>query len=271
MAALLRGAAALPRQLWVYREFVIANVRREIAGRYAGTLLGGVWSLLQPLAMILIYTVVFSRVMHARLGSSDLPYAYSIFLCAGMLPWVLFVESVGRTTSVFLDYGNLIKKVQFPKVCLPAIALLSAGFNFAAAFAIFLVFLTAMGAFPGWLLLPLAAVLAVQLALSAGLGVMLGTLNVFFRDVGQITSVGLQFWFWLTPIVYPPTIVPPWMQRGLRFNPMAPIVAAYQQILVYGTLPDPVTLLYPAALALLLSALGYRLFRAHAGEMADEM
>ncbi|MDD5175807.1 MAG: ABC transporter permease [Sterolibacterium sp.] len=263
--------AALLRQLWTYRGFIAANVRRDIAGRYAGTLLGGAWTLLQPLAMILIYTLVFSQLMHARLAGSDSPYAYSIYLCAGTLPWVLFAESIGRMTSVFLEYGNLIKKAQFPKVCLPAIALLAASFNFVAAFAIFLVFLTMIGAFPGWLLLPFAAVLAVQLALAAGLGVMLGTLNVFFRDIGQATTVGLQFWFWLTPIVYPLAVVPQWLQDGLRFNPMVPIVTAYQRMLVNGAPPELAPLVYPAVLALLLAALGYRLFRLHGGEMADEL
>jgi lipopolysaccharide transport system permease protein len=119
--------------------------------------------------------------------------------------------------------------------------------------------------------LAVVPLLGIVSAFAIGLGMTLGVLNVFFRDVGQFFSIFLQFWFWLTPIVYPVSILPKGVQDLMAYNPMAPLMAGFQGVLVYGQWPQWPSLIYPAVLATLLCLLGMRLFRRHAGDMVDEL
>ncbi len=258
--------------LWAYRGFVAGSVKREFQSKYRNSLLGAAWTVLNPLAMIVVYTVIFSQVMKARLPGVDSTFAYSIYLCAGLLTWGLFAEIVGRAQNIFLEHANLMKKLSFPRMSLPVIVVLSAGLNFAIIFGLFLLFLLITGNFPGLAVVGTIPVLVVQVAFSIGLGITLGVLNVFFRDVGQFFGIFIQFWFWLTPIVYPASIVPE-EARGIlhAWNPMAPIIAAYQSVFVAGRWPDWPTLAMPTIVAGLLCLFGLRLFRKRAGEMVDEL
>jgi lipopolysaccharide transport system permease protein len=259
------------QSLWSYRGFIIGSVRREFQLKYRNSLLGAFWNILNPLAMIVIYTVIFSKVMKTRLPDVDHGFGYSIFLCSGILTWGLFSEICGRGLTIFIDHANLIKKIQFPRLSLPVIVLLSALLNFAISFALFLVFLVLVQVWPGWVVLSALPVLAVQLCFAAGLGMSLGVLNVFFRDVGQLFGIVLQFWFWLTPIVYPPGILPEWVRAWMALNPMAPLIEAYQGIFVQGHAPIWTSLLYPLSVSLVLCLWAFFLFRRHAGDMVDEL
>ena len=259
------------KALWAYRGFILGSVRREFQSKYSNSLLGAAWTIINPLAMIVVYTVVFSQVMKARLPGVDGRFAYSIYLCAGVLTWTFFSETVSRAQNVFLENANLIKKVSFPRLCLPVIVVANAGINFLIIFGLFTLFLLLSGSFPGLVYFAVIPVLLVQVLFSVGLGITLGVLNVFFRDVGQLFAVVLQFWFWLTPVVYPVTILPAFAQKALRYNPMTNIIASYQGVLVNGQWPDWASLWPVTLLALALCAWGMRLFRAHAGEMVDEL
>jgi lipopolysaccharide transport system permease protein len=259
------------RSLWAYRGFIIGSVQREFQSKYRNSLLGAAWTVLNPLAMIVVYTVIFAQVMRAKLPGVDSTFAYSIYLCAGVITWGLFAEITGRAQNMFLEHANLIKKLSFPRLCLPVTVVANAGLNFAIVFGLFTAFLVVSGNFPGWAYLALLPILAIQVAFAIGLGISLGVLNVFFRDIGQFFGIVLQFWFWLTPIVYPVTILPERFQSLMSFNPMAPLIAAYQTILVSGHWPNWQTLWPVTVLALLLCGLGFHLFRKHAGEMVDEL
>jgi lipopolysaccharide transport system permease protein len=264
--------STLTSALWAYRGFILSSVKREFQSKYRNSLLGVAWLMLNPLAQILVYTVIFSRIMQSRLPGVDSTFAYSIYLCAGILTWALFAEIVGRAQNIFIEYGNLMKKLSFPRMTLPVIVVLSAGINFAIIFGLFLLFLLLSGNWPGLAVLGALPVLAVQIALSIGLGIALGVLNVFFRDVGQFFGIVLQFWFWLTPIVYSASILPEHAQALVLFwNPMAPIMAAYQGIFVSGLWPEWDSLAMPACVAVLVCLLAARLFRMNAGEMVDEL
>jgi lipopolysaccharide transport system permease protein len=246
-------------------------VRREFQNRYRNSLLGAAWNVINPLAMIIVYTVVFSQVIGAKLPYTDKRFAYSIYLCAGVLFWNLFVEITERAKNVFLDNANLLKKLNFPHLCLPMIVVLSALLNFAIIFGLFTVFLLATGNFPGLVYVAILPLLCIQIAFSIGLGIILGVLNVFFRDVGQLFGVVVMFWFWMTPIVYTLTTLPKTVQDLMRLNPMAALVNAYQAILLGGLWPDWKSLWLVGALAVVFCLLGFRLFRAHSGEMVDEL
>lgn len=259
------------KPVWAYRGFILGSVKREFQSKYRNSLLGMTWMVLNPLAMILVYTIIFSQVMRSRLPGVDNAFAYSIYLCAGIITWGLFAEITGRAQNVFLEHANLLKKLNFPRLCLPAVIVLNAGLNFSIIFGLFSGFLLISGNFPGWAFLALIPLLIIQVAFAIGLGIILGVLNVFFRDVGQLFGIVLQFWFWLTPIVYPASILPETARRLMTFNPMASLVAAYQAILVNGRWPQWQTLWLVTLLAALLCGLGVRLFRKHTGEMVDEL
>jgi lipopolysaccharide transport system permease protein len=264
-------AVGMARAVWNYRGFVLGSVQREFQARYRNSLLGAVWTILNPLSMIIVYTVIFSQLMKARLPGVDNSLAYGIYLCTGILAWGFFAEVISRSQSVFLEHANLIKRLSFPRICLPLIVVLNAGVNFAIIFGLFLGFLLVTQNFPGWAVLGVIPVLLIQIAFSIGLGIILGVLNVFFRDVGQLMVIILQFWFWFTPIVYPLSILPKSIQSLIVLNPMAPLMTAYQGIFVYGRWPDWASLWPTALLAVLLCLLGMRLFRKRSGEMVDEL
>lgn len=259
------------RGVWSYRGFVLGSVKREFQSKYGNAVLGAAWSLLSPLAMILVYTVIFAEVMRAKLPGSDNTFAYSIYLCAGILTWGLFAEIVARAQVMFIEQANLLKKISFPRICLPLIVVLNALLNFAIIFGLFTAFLIATGNLPGIAFLAIIPVLVVQVLFAIGLGMIIGVLNVFFRDIGQFFTIFIQFWFWFTPIVYPASILPEGIRAMLVFNPMAAIIAAYQGILVSGQMPQWSTLVPALVLALLMCMLGMRLFRKRSGEMVDEL
>jgi lipopolysaccharide transport system permease protein len=259
------------KALWAYRGFIVGSVKREFQSKYRNSLLGAAWTVLNPLAMIVVYTVIFAQVMRARLPGVESTFAYSIYLCAGVLTWGLFAEITGRAQNMFLDNANLIKKLNFPRLCLPVTVVANAGLNFAIVFGLFTAFLIISGNFPGWAYLALIPVLTIQVVFAIGLGITLGVLNVFFRDVGQFFGIFLQFWFWLTPIVYSATILPERLQPLMLLNPMARLTGAYQTILVNGQWPNWYSLWPVVVLSLVLCAIGMRLYRAHAGEMVDEL
>ncbi len=151
------------------------------------------------------------------------------------------------------------------------VVLLSSIINFVIAFALFTGFLLLFGHFPGGVYLALLPVLLLQLMFSLGLGLSLGVLNVFFRDVGQLFGIILQFWFWFTPIVYVPEVLPEVLHRWLWLNPLATLVRAYQDIIVKGIMPDWPSLWFPALLGVIFCLLGLYLYKKNAGEMVDEL
>lgn len=259
------------KPLWAYRGFIFGSVKREFQSKYRNSLLGAAWTVLNPLAMIVVYTVIFSQIMRARLPGIDSTFAYSIYLCAGVLTWGLFAEIITRAQNTFLEHANLLKKLSFPRLCLPVIVVANALLNFSIVFALFSIFLVVSGHFPGPVYLALIPVVAILVAFAIGLGISLGVLNVFFRDVGQFFGIVIQFWFWLTPIVYPVSILPESLRSPMSYNPMAILMAACQDILVSGQWPAWPSLLPVTILAAALCAFGMRLFRKHAGEMVDEL
>jgi lipopolysaccharide transport system permease protein len=261
----------LLKALWAYRGFIAGSVRREFQVRYQNSLLGAAWTVLNPLAMIVVYTVIFSQVMKARLPGIESGWGYSIYLCAGVLTWQLFSEITSRSLTLFTDNAGLLKKLNFPRMSLAVTVIANALLNFAVVFSIFTVFLLAIGAFPGMVYIAVLPVVAVLVMFAVGLGITLGILNVFFRDVGQFFSIVLQFWFWLTPIVYPDTILPERAANVIRMNPMTPVIQAMHDILVRSQWPDWTSLWPATLLGVLLCMWGWKLFRRHSGELVDEL
>jgi len=256
---------------WGFRDYILASVKRDFASKYLGTQLGWFWAVAQPLALIAIYTLVFAQVMKPALPGHDSPWSYSIFLCSGLLVWQLFSEILSRSVGIFVHNANLLKKVNVPRFSLPAIVALSSIANFLVVFGLFLGFLTLIGAFPGGVVAAIVPLLAIVVALALGLGVLFGTVNVFYRDIEQSATLLVSFWFWLTPIVYPARALPSWLEQSLAWNPMWPIVQYSQTIFLEARVPEPGMLVYPALVAIVVVVLGLHVFRRLSGDIVDEL
>jgi lipopolysaccharide transport system permease protein len=256
---------------WSYRYFILSSIRTEFMGRFIRSRIGGLWMVVNPLVQVSIYALILSSLLSARLPElADQPYAYAIYLTAGILCWSLFSEVVTRCLTVFIENGNLLKKVVFPRSCLPLIATGSALVNNG------LLLLAVIGVFailghrvPPAPLLLLPALVALTVALALGFGLVLGTLNVFIRDIGHVVPLVLQIGFWFTPVVYVPEVLPTGVRGLLAFNPLFPLIGAYHDVLVFGRAPDLAGLAGTAALALGSLALALVMFRRAGAEMVD--
>lgn len=255
--------------IWQYRHFIISSISNDLRMRFARSKLGALWMILQPLAQVAIYALVLARVLAAKLPGINSRYAYVIYLMAGMMAWSLFNEIMTRALVMFVDNGNMMKKVVFPRVCLPIITAGSALVNNILLFVAIIGVFALVGQWPNVTMLWLPLIIVVNVALALGLGLVLGVLNVFVRDVAQVMTVILQLWFWLTPVVYMPTIIPPQFNALMQLNPMYHIVSSCQQIMLYGRTPDLVGLGWIALVSFALLGFGLWLFRRAASEMVD--
>jgi lipopolysaccharide transport system permease protein len=255
---------------WRYRHFIASSIRAEIRARFARSRLGGLWMIVHPLAQAAIFALVLAGLMSARLpGAAGDGSAYARYLLAGLLAWTLFADVVNRCLTLFIDNANLLKKLRFPRICLPVIAAGSALLNNVLLLVAVCIVFAVLGHFPLACLLWVPALMLLTLALALAIGLLLGVANVFVRDVGQVVPIILQFGFWLAPIAYPPDIVPARLRPLLSLNPMTPLVQGYQDALVYGRAPDLGALAWVAIASLLLLAAALALFRRASPEMVD--
>ena len=212
------------------RQFITQQARQRFLQGQRGSVLGKAWIVIQPLATILVYTLVFSQVMQQRLSGRTDVYAYSLFLCAGLLPWQLFSEIMQKTQMSLLDHAHILRKTAVPLGAFPLIALQVALMNFAVIYALFLLWAFAFTNTSVLVLFTIMPSLILLVVLAWVWGFALAIAHVFFRDVGQFLGLVLQFGFWMTPVVYPLNVVPSWLQGLLVWsNPMVVIIQTQQQ------------------------------------------
>jgi lipopolysaccharide transport system permease protein len=259
------------RGVWTFRNFVLTSIRAEFKARLARSKIGVAWLLLHPLAQAAVFAIVLSEVMPGRLPGVETKGAYAIYLIAGLAAWTLFAEIVNRCMNVFVEYSATMRKIAFPRLCLPVIVGGSALLNHSFLLAAVLLVAAAFGRLPGIALVAVPLVALVIAALGFGLGVFLGVLNVFSRDVSQVMTIVLQFWFWLTPIVYVADILPERFRVVTEANPMTPLVTAYQHVVLLGKWPDWSSLAFPAGLAFLLLIASFSLFRRASADLVDAL
>jgi len=266
------------RNVIKHRGLIRDFIYRDFKARFAGSVLGISWNILHPLVMIVIYIVIFSQVMRAKLPGAASGYGYSIYLCTGILPWVMFNELLMRYTNLFFEHGNLIKKVSFPKEILHVSALLTGSINFLISFTIFVFFLGLLHitgrhevniGFEQMLILFGALIL--QHVFCLGLGLALSVLNVFFRDVGQMVSVAAQLWFWFTPIVYPIKVIPEKLMFVFRLNPLYHFMDIYRSILYLNRFPGWRVVGIVGVISLISFILGIIIYKKLIDEVPDEL
>ena len=260
---------AMLRNLWAYRYFIFSSIVTEQRTRFARSKLGGLWMVLHPLALVLIYALILSQIMRAKLPEVSTQYAYPIYILSGVVCWTLFTEVLSRSLTVFIDNGNLLKKMSFPKLTLPLITIGGAMLNFVFLFIIMFVVFGCLGHLPYHALHYMPLLIGITLGLGVGLGLFFGVLNVFMRDIGQVINIVLQFWFWLTPIVYMTSIIPEKYHWLLMLNPMTGIVMGYQQVLLYDRAPNLHVLIYPCIVTAISLILAMVVFMKAREEMAD--
>lgn len=259
----------LLRAAWAYRQFIVSSVKNDLRARFVRSKLGALWMILQPLAQSAIYALVLSKVLAAKMPNMESAYAYPIYLMSGVLAWTLFSELILRSMTMFVDNANIMKKILFPRICLPIVTAGSALVNNTLLLAATLLIFAMLGHWPAESLAWLPLLISVNVAFGMALGMLLGIFNVFVRDVAQVAGVVLQLWFWLTPIVYMVDIVPDSARPYFEKNPIYALVVGYQDVLLFGRSPDVQSLLVLGISSLALLALSLLLFRRASADMVD--
>lgn len=263
---------AVWRPLWELPgrfELIWSLARRELVARYKGSVLGILWAIVTPVVMIAIFTFIFAGVFGARFGASSSPWDYAIYLFCGLLPWNMFQETLVLSSSTIVTHSNLVKRVVFPLETLPiAQALSGLGnqlFGTLALLAATVLIRHELHLTTLWL----PVVMIPQLIATLGAAWLIASLGVFLRDIAQGISLLLMAWMYLTPILYPESIVPVRYRFYVDLNPFTALIRSYRRILIEGTGPDWRGLAYFTALALVCFVFGYWWFAKTRKNFAD--
>lgn len=253
------------RELWEYRELLYFLVWRDIKVRYKQTVLGAAWAVIQPLFMMVVFSLFFGKL--AKVPSDGIPYP--VFTFCALLPWQLFAFALTESSNSLVGNQNLITKVYFPRLVVPISAVLGGLMDFAIAFVILLVMMFYFGIVPGWqiITLPGFIVLAVLTALSVGL--WLSALNVQYRDVRYTIGFLVQIWLFATPVAYPSSLVPEKWRPLYGLNPMAGVVEGFRWALLGKAQPPGVLLWVSVAVVVVLLLGGLYYFRRMEQKFAD--
>jgi lipopolysaccharide transport system permease protein len=245
-----------------YRDLLHVMVAKEFRIRYRSTVLGYLWSVLNPLALALVYTYLFSKVLKIQTNDGG---PYSLFLVAGLFPWTAFQNSIVGSASSFLRNGNLIKKTLFPRSSLVIASICTEYMHFLLTAPVLLGFMLYLHRWPSVSILwQLPILLLINLMMSLGLALIVATLNLFFRDLERLLGILMMIWFYLTPVVYEAQRVPDKYKYIMKLNFVADMFSCWQNLFYYGKPIEVVTLLTVAFYALVVLALGivvYRNFR----------
>lgn len=250
-----------PRESLVNLALLINFTKQELVDRYSGSILGAAWTLILPLVNILIFIFVFSNLMGSRLPGSSSTYSYSIYLISGMIPWIAFSNTVTRSAFTFSGQSHIIRKIRISLPHLPLYIVLSESIIFVISLIFFLLFLWATNNLPSASIVILPFIFITQQILAYALGFLFAIFDVFIKDIREFVGVIFQLWFWLTPIVYVPDILPGHAQNWLSYNPAYIFIKAYHELFAFGHPLDTQSLMILVLIAHLLLALAYLTFK----------
>ena len=220
------------RSLYEYRELLKTSISKDVRGKYKNSVLGVIWSFLNPLLQIAVYAIVFPLIMRSNLPN------YTVFLCCGLIPWNFFSTATSRTSFTMIENGNIIKKVYFPREILPLSVVTSEAINFIISTIIILAFVLGYGMGLSKYIIFYPLILIVQYFLLIGISFIVSSVTVYFRDLQHFIGIALQLLFYATPIVYAPDSIPQNFQWILQYNPMTYIINGYRDIFYYQRMPD---------------------------------
>lgn len=253
------------REVVTYREMLFSSVRKDLRSRYRGSVLGFLWTFINPLMQLVIYSLVFPYLLRMKEDN------YPMFVFVGLLPWIYFVSSLQISTTCIIGSANLVKKIYFPRMILPIAVSATGLVNYVFGLAVTLpaLLITGVRLTPCALFLPV--VMLVEFLFTTGMCLLLSALYVYFRDLEHIVAIVTQAWFYLTPIVFGLNIFPDWVQRLLQLNPMTQLVEAYRNVLMYGRLPDWLGFTCMSVLSVLTFWLGALVFSHLQKNFAEEL
>jgi lipopolysaccharide transport system permease protein len=248
-----------------YRALIFALVTRHVRSRYRGSVLGFVWSFLNPLCLIAVYTLVFRNYIRFETESS-----YPLFLLTGLLPWIWFNSGIIEATASISSGGNLITKAMFPPQILPTVAALTNLVNYLFALPVLLVFLLWNGKIPGLAIAFLPVLISLQLIFVLGLSYLFSALNVFYRDVQHVLGNLFSLLFFLTPVIYPISTVPEKHQKLMLFlNPLSYLMEMYRGVVLDNKFPELFPLLWVSAVAIVVFLIGNLVFNRNRESFAE--
>jgi lipopolysaccharide transport system permease protein len=274
LSALMQRFEISPRAMvasvWRHRDLIAQMARREVVGRYRGSVLGIVWSFFHPVLMLTVYTFVFSVVFNARWQSgSDSKTEFAIVLFAGMIVYNLFAECINRAPGLVLANPNYVKKVVFPLEILPWVVFAAALFHAAVSLAVLLGFYALVNHDLQWTVVFLPVVLLPLVFLTLGLAWLFASLGVYLRDVGQTVGVATTVLMFLSPIFYPVTALPEDYRAIMYLNPLAHLIEQARAVTIWGQMPDWGALGFGLAVSLAVAWLGFAWFQKTRRGFAD--
>lgn len=249
--------ASLIDNLARHRELIITMTWREFSARYRGSFGGLFWSLIQPLVMMIIYTIVFSLFLKIKFSTDASPVTFSVYLLCGLLPWSAFSEGMSHCKDIIRSNVNLVKRVVFPLEILPLNAALTASIQQVVGFLLLIPLVWIITGNLYWTILIVPGIMVIQLLLAIGMNWMTASLAVYIPDLGPLITLLLTIWMFLTPIFYPENVVPPQALFLFQINPMARIVRLYREAFMAGHLPDLASLLGTIIFCVFIFLLGY--------------
>lgn len=253
------------RELAQYAHLILSFARRDIRARYKQTIFGIAWAILQPLSLMVVFTIVFGK--FARVQSDGVPYP--IFAYSGLIFWTFFATTISQGTVAMTANANLVRKIYFPRETLLLAVLISAALDLGIA----LVFFGAMVVYYqitlSWAVLWVVPLLVLQGLFTLAIVCVTSAIHVYFRDIGHALPLCLQLWMFATPVAYPLSIVPTWLLPVYLLNPMAPIVEGYRRALLHAESPELRYVAFGLVLALFLLSITYVSFKRAERTFAD--
>lgn len=263
--------ASLAHSLWHHRQLILQMTKREVTGRYQGSLMGMAWSFFNPILMLVVYTFVFSVVFKARWGAGgdESQTSFAIVLFVGMIVYGLFSEMANRAPSLILSNVNYVKKVVFPLEILPVVALASALFHSIISFGVLLLAILLFNATLAWTIVLFPLVLLPLLTATLGVSWLLASLGVFVRDVGQTIGIFTTALMFLSPVFYPISNLPEKFQIWILLNPLTFVIEQSRAVIVFGNPPDWLGLGIYTMVSLMIAWSGYWWFQKTRKGFAD--
>ncbi|MBQ8814206.1 MAG: ABC transporter permease [Lachnospiraceae bacterium] len=260
------------REIYEYRQMIFGLVKRDLRGRYKGSVLGFLWTFLNPLLQLLVYTFLFSTILRSDIDK------YYLHLFVALIPWMFFAASVQGGAGCVLNQAGMITKIYFPREVLPIAHVTSQFVNMLYTFVVVMAVVLLAGVFPSLMaLLQLPIIMFIEYCLALGLTMLISSVTVYFRDLEYIMGIVTMAWQFLCPVVYSIDLVEsiaksyPWAMKIYMLNPMTPIVLAFRDILYYGKPADLSTLWLAAVLAAICLIVGFAVFGRLKCRFAEEL
>ncbi|HUT53727.1 MAG TPA: ABC transporter permease [bacterium] len=258
-------------ELWLNRRLLWQMTVRDFRSKYAGSLMGVFWTLINPLLLLAVFTFIFTVVFKARFGPSGRISVSALYILCGILPWLAFQEGIARAGTVVIENRNLVTRARFPLSVLPAHPALAALLGQLAGFAILMAMAGVTVHAPAPTLAVLPLLLCLQLLFTIGLAMIVSAVSAYVRDVAHVIPLLLLVWFYATPVFYPADLVPDRYRIIIALNPLAGFISAYRASILDAVWPDPASLISLAAFALAALLAGAFCFKRLAPGFSDRL